>query len=175
MAFGPKIVGKAAYAALVKKSVGKAGFGPRVTGKQPGVVGTIPETVPVSVPVTRTDGLSIEQLQTILAESPAFLEALHVQELERSEGPRRTALLVLLATAEATNNTDIFTEIDDLLKDMPAPPPPPPPTAIPTDFAQLKALALTLGVDLKKHRSKVDITAAVKLALDALPPAPPTA
>lgn len=170
MAFGPKVVGKDAYAKTVKAKVGKAGFGPRVIGKI-GTAATV-ESVPVNVPTTKpTDGLSIEQLTTILADSPAFLESLHVQELERAEGPRREALIALRATAEATNNTEIFSEIDDLLKDFAPVAPPVAARDIPTDFTQLKAMARELGVDLTKNRSKVDITAAVVIALGALPPA----
>ncbi len=193
MGFGKKVIGAEAAAKNAAKKKGKAGFGPRVTGrsgvnvpemttirplgsKKP-VKETVVETVPASVPAT-VDSLSIEQVKAILAENPAFIETVHVQELERPEGPRREALLAIQASASAQGLEDIFLEVEQLMTEMGAAPEVKPvepvvdgeggqSIVIPTDFNELKALAKEHEVDLVKNRSKVDITAALVQALVA--------
>lgn len=194
MGFGKRVVGPEAAARQAAKKKGKAGFGPRVIGKglnvpdapnpaanktaAPKPVPATPVTVPANVPAT-SDSLSIEQVQAILAENPAFIETVFVQELERPEGPRREALLAIRASAEAQGLADIVTEADDLMKDQGMAPEVKADApvevevegetvqtvTIPKDFNALKALAKEHGVDLTVAKSKVDITAALVKAL----------
>lgn len=188
MAFGPKVVGKEKYTKTVASKRGKAGFGPRVLGKsdkakkveepkrtERGTVQTpVKQLVSASAPAVE-DSLSIEQVREILSTNPAFIETLHVQELERAEGPRREALLAIRETATTQGLDDIVSEIDELMTEtgMAAPTPVPTPApdaktlALPKDFTELKALAKTFDVDLAKNRSKVDITAAIVQAATA--------
>lgn len=191
MGFGSRVVGKEAAAKALAAKKGKAGFGPRVIGAResnkqpvdpttppvaakPQAVKTVPETVPPSVPAT-SESLSIEQVQAIVSENPAFIETVFVQELERPEGPRREALLAIRASAEAQQLTDIVAEVDGLMQEQGMAPEVKPDApveinvagetvktvTIPTDFNALKALAKEHGVDLGVVKSKVDITAAL--------------
>jgi hypothetical protein len=179
MAFGPKIVGAENYKKTTAAKRGRSGFGPRVTGKQaPTAEPKRRETGAVDSPRALVspeagaveDSLSIEQVQEILAQNPAFIETIHVQELERAEGPRREALLAIRASAVAQSLDDIVSEVDELMKDsgmapaVTAPAPTPTGVVIPKDFNKLKALAKTFDIDTATVRTKVDITAAIVTA-----------
>lgn len=121
--FGPKVIGAEAFAVQQKKQAGGSAFGPRVRDDLPGhkVASAVQPSGAAThhgkrVERAADNSLSIADFCKTLDSNPAFLETLHLQELERPDGPRRECLLKARQVAIAlTNRPDIVAEIDGLV------------------------------------------------------------
>ena len=97
MGFGRRVIGDKAFAQQQARTVGKAGFGPRVIGKA-GTASSKKHPAPAPAPApakakeTEKIGMSVEQFLSVLKENPSFLEPLYLQELEHLQLLRQSHL-----------------------------------------------------------------------------------
>jgi hypothetical protein len=130
--FGARVVGKDNYDKAVRENKGGGNvFGKRVRDSisEAGPVGEKKRNTehgPLVVNMATaqdtkgkvTDGVSVEQIKSILAENPTFFDSLYEAELARPEGARPDALEVFLQVEigiKGAGREEIITEIRGLL------------------------------------------------------------
>ena len=96
--FGPRVIGEEQYRQQsAKQAIGAHHFGPRVVG-QP--VAPPPSPAPAPAAPQPLAGVSLDDMAALLKENPSFVDRLIKDEFVRPQGPRKDALVLLLASEE---------------------------------------------------------------------------